>query len=105
VGLAWDGVEGTPAADDAHHSDDTHQDDAHAAGPHDHAVWDGGFGVGSAAPNDDGCMPLGHPIKAVYAFGGVYQVPGSDWYDVTTPDVWFISEDAAQAAGFHRGEG
>lgn len=46
---------------------------------HDHAVIDGGWSVGSAAPIEDGCMPLGHPIKGVYALG-IYQVPGSGWY-------------------------
>jgi hypothetical protein len=50
-------------------------------------------------------MPLGHPIKGVFAYGMVYQVPGSDWYDATEADVWFTDEDAAQRAGFHRGEG
>ncbi|CCI54104.1 sunset domain-containing protein [Nostocoides jenkinsii] len=72
---------------------------------HEHAVVDGGWSVGSAAPNEDGCMPLGHPIKGVFAYGMVYQVPGSDWYDATEADVWFTDEDAAQRAGFHRGEG
>lgn len=76
-----------------------------ATEPHDHAVWDGGWGVGSAAPNDDGCMPLGHPIKGVFDYGRVYQVPGSDWYDATVPDVWFVDEESAQRAGFRRGEG
>ncbi|HNQ06471.1 MAG TPA: hypothetical protein PKH97_04715, partial [Tetrasphaera sp.] len=71
---------------------------------HDHAVIDGGWSVGSAAPIEDGCMPLGHPIKGVYALG-IYQVPGSGWYDQTTPDVWFLDEEAAQRAGFRRGEG
>lgn len=75
--------------------------------PHDHAVWDGGWGrrLGRARPNDDGCMPLGHPIKGVLAYG-VYQVPGSDWYAATTPDVLrHIDEETAQRAGFRRGDG
>lgn len=71
---------------------------------HRHEVVDGGWSVGSAAPIEDGCMPLGHPVKGVYALG-IYQVPGSDWYDATTADVWFTDEDAAQRAGFRRGEG
>ena len=84
-------------------------DDARNAGwdsvvVHDHAVIDGGWSVGSAAPLEDGCMPLGHPIKGVFALG-IYQVPGSSWYDQTTPDVWFLDEESAQRAGFRRGEG
>ncbi len=75
-----------------------------AVAGHDHSVVDGGWSVGSAAPLDDGCMPLGHPIKGVYALG-VYQVPGSDWYDATVADVWFTDEGAAARAGFRRGEG
>ena len=71
---------------------------------HRHEVVDGGWSVGSAAPIEDGCMPLGHPVKGVYALG-IYQVPGSDWYDATTADVWFTDENAAQRAGFRRGEG
>ena len=71
---------------------------------HEHEVVDGGWSVGSAATIADGCMPLGHPIKGVFALG-IYQVPGSDWYDATVPDVWFIDEDTAQRAGFTRGEG
>lgn len=71
---------------------------------HDHPVVDGGWSVGSAAPLEDGCMPLGHPIKGVYSLG-IYQVPGSDWYDMTVPDVWFMDEESAQRAGFRRGDG
>ncbi|GAA1805812.1 hypothetical protein GCM10009811_31700 [Nostocoides veronense] len=71
---------------------------------HQHEVRDGGWSVGSAAPIEDGCQPLGHPIKGVFALG-IYQVPGSDWYEATVADVWFTDENAAQRAGFRRGEG
>ncbi|MEI2774414.1 MAG: hypothetical protein V9G19_00260 [Tetrasphaera sp.] len=99
----WQRPENTESGADQSRGDaDPPQGDADE--PHDHAVWDGGWGVGSAAPNDDGCMPLGHPIKGVLAYG-VYQVPGSDWYAATTPDVWFIDEETAQRAGFRRGDG
>lgn len=63
-------------------------------------VRDGGYGVGSAAPIDDGAQPLGHPVKAVRD-GDTYLVPGSEGYDDIEPDVWFLDERAARAAGYH----
>lgn len=105
-------AEGTDAADGTDAAEGTDADAAAAGAPaggeqpiaHEHAVRDGGWSVGSAAPIEDGCMPLGHPIKGVFALG-IYQVPGSSWYEATIADVWFTDEGAAEAAGFRRGEG
>jgi large subunit ribosomal protein L17 len=32
----------------------------------------------------------------------LYHVPGSAFYDRTVPEVWFASEEAAEAAGFNK---
>ncbi|QIK74886.1 hypothetical protein [Nocardioides piscis] len=61
-------------------------------------VRDGGFGMGSAAPLDDGAMPLGHPVKAWKGIGAVN--PGDPGYDGAEPDVWFTDRDTAESAGF-----
>ncbi len=65
---------------------------------------DGGFGVGSAAPLDDGAQPLDHPVQA-YRDTMTYRTPGDPGYDSAEPHVWFYDEDAAQRSGFRRSEG
>ena len=65
---------------------------------------DGGFGVGSAAPLDDGAQPLDHPVQA-YRDTMTYRMPGDPGYDSAEPHVWFYDEDAAQRSGFRRSEG
>jgi hypothetical protein len=62
---------------------------------------DGGFGVGSAAPIEDGAQPLGHPVKGVRGSLQFHE-PGSPSYDAATPDVWFLDADAAERFGFTR---
>nr|MBO2479888.1 nuclease [Bacillota bacterium] len=34
----------------------------------------------------------------------IYHVPGGRYYDVTVPEVWFETEEEAQAAGFRRSQ-
>lgn len=68
-----------------------------------HEVVDGGFGIGSAAPLEDGAQPLGHPIKANLDTK-TYQDLHSPWYVKTQPDVWFLDAGFAERAGFHRAE-
>jgi hypothetical protein len=63
-------------------------------------VVDGGFGVGSAAPIEDGAQPLGHPIMG-YRETRTFLVPEALGYGDTDPDVWFYDEDAARRSGFH----
>ena len=35
---------------------------------------------------------------------GTYHSPGSDSYDVTVAEIWFASEELAEANGFTRAE-
>ncbi len=63
-------------------------------------VRDGGYGVGSAAPLDDGAQPLGHAIKG-YRESNTFAAPGDPGYDDAEPDVWFFNEEAARRAGFN----
>ena len=65
---------------------------------------DGGFGVGSAAPLDDGAQPLDHPVQA-YRDTMTYRLPGEAGYDSAEPHVWFYDEAAAERSGFRRSEG
>ncbi|MGH3516568.1 MAG: 50S ribosomal protein L17 [Haloechinothrix sp.] len=57
------------------------------------------FGEGSHAPLEDGSQPEGFPIKG-NASSMLYHVPGSSHYDPTDAEVWFATEEAAEAAGF-----
>ena len=45
--------------------------------------------------------PEGYHIKA-NTHSGLYYTPESELYDNTVPEVWFASEDVAQANGFIR---
>ena len=62
-------------------------------------VRDGGYGVGSAAPLDDGALPLGHPVKA-WEDTKTFVTPDHEKYDEADPHVWYTDADAAQQAGF-----
>ncbi|MFP5069746.1 50S ribosomal protein L17 [Pseudonocardia nantongensis] len=58
------------------------------------------YGEGSHAPLEDPAQaPEGFEIKG-NADSKLYHVPGSSHYDRTVPEVWFASEEAAEAAGF-----
>ncbi|WP_214402191.1 50S ribosomal protein L17, sunset domain variant [Pseudonocardia lacus] len=58
------------------------------------------YGEGSHAPLDDPQeAPAGFPIKG-NADSMLYHVPGSSHYGQTVAEVWFASEEAAEAAGF-----
>ena len=60
------------------------------------------YGEGSHAPLDDPDeAPAGFEIKG-NADSMLYHVPGSAFYDRTVPEVWFASEEAAEAAGFSK---
>ncbi|TWD79475.1 LSU ribosomal protein L17P [Kribbella amoyensis] len=54
---------------------------------------------GSAAPNADGSAPAGFDIKG-NENSMKYHTTDSPWYDKTEAEVWFNTEEAAQAAGF-----
>ena len=63
---------------------------------------DAPYGEGSHAPLDDpDATPAGFEIKG-NADSMLYHVPGSAFYDRTVPEVWFASEEAAEAAGFSK---
>jgi uncharacterized protein with LGFP repeats len=48
-------------------------------------------------------MPDGYPIKASARFG-LYYTPESALYHDTLAEIWFASEDAAEASGFMRAD-
>ena len=66
-----------------------------------HELRDGGFGVGSAAPLDDGGQPLDHPVQG-HRSSMTFDLPGDPGYDTAEPDVWFYDEAAAERSGFRR---
>jgi large subunit ribosomal protein L17 len=57
------------------------------------------YGEGSAAPLADGSAPEGFDIKG-NTDSMKYHTPESPWYDQTVAEVWFATQDAAEAAGF-----
>jgi large subunit ribosomal protein L17 len=57
------------------------------------------YGAGSHAALEDGSEPEGFPIKG-NADSMLYHVPGSEYYDRTVAEVWFKTEEDAEAAGF-----
>ncbi|MCG7426202.1 50S ribosomal protein L4 [Helcobacillus massiliensis] len=57
------------------------------------------FGEGSAAALADGSAPEGYTIKG-NKDSMKYHTEQSPWYGRTKAEVWFASEEAAQAAGF-----
>ena len=57
------------------------------------------YGAGSKAPLKSGNAPKGHEIKG-NADSMKYHTPDSPWYDQTVAEVWFDTEETAQAAGF-----
>jgi large subunit ribosomal protein L17 len=59
----------------------------------------GPYGQDSAAALEDGNAPEGFEIKGNVA-SMKYHQPDGQWYEQTNADVWFRTEEAAQAAGF-----
>jgi large subunit ribosomal protein L22 len=59
------------------------------------------FGPGSHAPLDDDGQPEGFEIKG-NADSMLYHVPGSHFYNQTKAEVWFATEEDAEAAGFSK---
>ncbi|SHL01094.1 large subunit ribosomal protein L17 [Pseudonocardia thermophila] len=60
------------------------------------------YGPGSHAPLDDpNEAPEGFPIKG-NADSMLYHTPGSPHYAQTVAEVWFATEEAAEAAGFSK---
>ncbi len=59
------------------------------------------YGEGSHGPIEGDEMPDGFPIKG-NADSMLYHLPDTAFYGRTVAEVWFATEDAAQAAGFSR---
>ena len=59
------------------------------------------YGPGSHAPLEDDEQPAGFAIKG-NADSMLYHVPGSRSYNQTKAEVWFATEEAAEAAGFSK---
>jgi large subunit ribosomal protein L17 len=57
------------------------------------------YGAGSHTALEDGSEPEGFPIKG-NANSMLYHTPGSQFYDRTVAEVWFKTEEDAEAAGF-----
>lgn len=79
------------AADDT----DADADDA-ATGEFAAGEW-----AGSVLPDADGNGPDTHPIKG-NADSMLYHTPDSRYYKVTKAEVWFDTEESAEAAGFSK---
>jgi uncharacterized protein with LGFP repeats len=95
IPLPGDGAGGRHAASDAHGDD----------GQITEAVPVARIAAGQLAihlPMDDPYqIPDGYPVKA-HASSGLYYMPDSIMYDETMAEIWFASEEIAQANGFHR---
>jgi large subunit ribosomal protein L17 len=63
------------------------------------ATTDAPYGEGSAAPLADGSAPEGFDIKG-NEDSKKYHTPESPWYEQTVAEVWFATQEAAEAAGF-----
>ena len=59
------------------------------------------YGPGSHAPLEDDGQPEGFEIKG-NADSMLYHVPGSHFYNQTKAEVWFATEEDAEAAGFSK---
>jgi len=60
---------------------------------------EGPYGPDSAAPLEDGAAPAGFDIKGNQN-SMKYHTAESPWYAQTVAEVWFRTEEAAEAAGF-----
>ena len=86
---------------DADADDDAAADDADddAAAPAGDGTFEAGEWAGSVLPDADGNGPDTHPIKG-NADSMLYHTPDSRYYKVTKAEVWFDTEESAEAAGF-----
>ena len=57
--------------------------------------------AGSHEATEDGSEPKGFPIKG-NADSMLYHVPGSRFYNQTVAEVWFATEEDAEAAGYSK---
>ena len=57
------------------------------------------YGKGSHAATEDNSEPKGYPIKG-NADSMLYHTPDSSFFDQTVPEIWFDTEESAEAAGY-----
>jgi large subunit ribosomal protein L4 len=86
-------------ADDAVEADDDADDAVEAAG--DVVEFAAGEWDGSVTADADGNGPESHLIKG-NADSMLYHTPGSRFYKQTKAEVWFDTEESAEAAGFSK---
>ena len=77
------------------------QSDAEAGPDHQDGEFAAGEYDGSVLPDADGNGPDTHPIKG-NADSMLYHTPDSRYYKVTKAEVWFDTEESAEAAGFSK---
>lgn len=65
------------------------------------ATYTAGEYAGSVLPDADGNGPDTHPIKG-NADSMLYHTPDSRYYAITKAEVWFDTEEHAEAAGFSK---
>jgi large subunit ribosomal protein L17 len=95
-----DDTETTPPQD----SRQPYVDGPEAPGGEPDDAADGGYGPGSAAPNEDGSAPSGFEIKG-NADSMKFHEPDGQWYDQTIAEVYFATAADAEKAGFTKAGG
>ena len=92
----------TPAPAEAPAEESEPEETATEAAATDETGTGAPYGEGSHAPLEDPAQaPEGFEIKG-NEDSKLYHLPGSSHYDRTVPEVWFASEEAAEAAGFSK---
>ncbi len=90
-----DAVEAVEDAEEAETDEASAGDEpGQAGGDHQPGEW-----AGSVEPDADGSGPESHPIKG-NVDSMLYHTPDSRYYKVTKAEVWFDTEENAEAAGF-----
>jgi large subunit ribosomal protein L22 len=96
-----DTADATDAIDATDATDATAADAGADASPDHQQEYASGEYAGSMLPDADGNGPDTHPIKG-NADSMLYHTPDSRYYKVTKAEVWFDTEESAEAAGFSK---
>ena len=94
--VGTDQVQGFASVADVEETEQVETDDADATEAFEPGEW-----AGSVLPDADGNGPDTHPIKG-NADSMLYHTPDSRYYKVTKAEVWFDTEEHAEAAGFSK---
>lgn len=96
-------VEDAATSDEGSASDESDQasgqSEAETSGEHQSGEFAPAEYAGAVMPDADGSGPDTHPIKG-NADSMLYHTPDSRYYKVTKAEVWFDTEENAEAAGF-----